>query len=155
VFYVYDNGQHGLIAAFADQSTGKQWYNGTHKSTGVTGDGLYAGAMNTAIIVAAQMADAPWDSFAAKVCADYSLIIGGITYGDWYLPSKHELNLMYQNIGPGNALGLGNVGGFASQYYWSSTEDDYLSAWRQNFYNGFQDLLNKSTLIYVRSVRAF
>ena len=28
VFYVYDNGQHGLIAATADQSTGIQWYNG-------------------------------------------------------------------------------------------------------------------------------
>jgi hypothetical protein len=119
VFYVYDNCQHGLIAATSDQSTGIQWSNGLYKYTGATGDGLLAGKMNTAMIVATQIGDASGGNFAAKVCADYSSVdADGITYGDWYLPSKYELNLLYnqRNV----------VGGFAGGNYWSSSEYDNL-----------------------------
>ena len=147
VFYVYDNGQHGLISATADQSTGIQWYNGTYRYTGTTGDGLGAGAMNTALIVATQMADNQLGNFAAKVCADYSVTVGGITYGDWYLPSKYELNLLY--------LQIAVVGGFTNFYYWSSNENDNVFAWGQRFLNGFQAIDNKSSTNYVRAVRAF
>jgi len=63
--------------------------------------------------------------------------------------------LMYQNIGQGNALGLGNVGGFANSYYWSSTESGLSGAWRQNFSNGFQGSGAKNGANDVRSVRAF
>ena len=62
---------------------------------------------------------------------------------------------MYRNIGKGNALGLGNVGGFADNYYWSSTDNDLLHAWVQNFDFGSQFNSNKSTNWYVRAVRAF
>jgi len=147
VFYVYDSGQHGLIAATSDQSTGIQWYNGTYRSTGTTGDGLNAGAMNTAMIVATQMADNQSGNFAAKVCADYSVTMGGITYGDWYLPSKYELNLLYQQKVV--------VGGFASYYYWSSSEYDANLAWFQGFSNGNQNVYGKDSTFDVRAVRAF
>ncbi|MDI6734801.1 MAG: hypothetical protein QME42_01185 [bacterium] len=109
VFYVYDNGQHGLIAATADQSAGIQWYNGTYRVTNAIGDGIGAGKMNTMLIIAMQTNDNTGGNFAAKVCADYSVTVGGITYGDWYLPSKHELNLLYQQKTV--------VGGFSSNYY--------------------------------------
>ena len=46
---------------------------------------------------------------AAAICAAYT---GGF-FNDWYLPSIEELNKMYLNIGQGNALGLGDIGGFA------------------------------------------
>jgi hypothetical protein len=72
------------------------------------------------------------------------------------LPSIEELNLMYENIGQGNALGLGNIGGFVNAYYWSSTELDNRDAWRQNVYYGYQDLGDKVfTNGRVRAVRAF
>ncbi len=148
VYYVYDNGQHGLIAATADQSTGMQWYNGTFRYTGTTGDGLGAGAMNTAMIVATQMADNQTGNFAAKVCADYSVTVGGITYGDWYLPSKYELNLLY--------LQKSLDGGFSSLYYWSSSENNNYSASDRHFGNGTQYYIDKNlTEDRVRAVRAF
>ena len=147
IFWLDATGQHGLIAATADQNTGIQWYNGTYRYTGTAGDGLYAGAMNTAMIVATQMADNQSGSFAAKVCADYSVTVGGVTYGDWYLPSKYELNLLYlQKIA---------VGGFASVYYWSSTEYINSYAWIQNFDYGTQLTNSKLNTDRVRAVRAF
>ena len=51
--------------------------------------------MNTSIIVATQIGDNQTESFAAKTCADYTVIDGAVTYGDWYLPSIYELNLLY------------------------------------------------------------
>lgn len=147
VFYVYDNGQHGLIAATADQSAGMQWYNGTSRYTGTTGDGLNAGTMNTAMVVATQMADNQTGNFAAKLCADYSVTVGGMTYGDWYLPSKYELNLLY--------LQKTVVGGFANSSYWSSSEDANSLAWLQYFNTGLQLNDAKSLTSYVRAIRAF
>ncbi len=147
IFWLDATGQHGLIAATADQSTGIQWYNGTYRYTGTTGDGLYAGKMNTAMIIATQIADNQTGNFAAKVCADYSVTVGGVTYGDWYLPSKYELNLLY--------LQKTAVGGFANTYYWSSTEYGNYNAWVQSFGNGYQTNLGKLSPYYVRPIRAF
>jgi len=42
VFYVYDNGQHGLIAATADQSTGIRWFGGSNTNTRARADGVGA-----------------------------------------------------------------------------------------------------------------
>ena len=94
VFFVYDGGQHGLIAATADQSAGIRWYGGSYTNTRARADGIGAGLKNTAIIIANQ---GPVDgsAFAATVCNEYSVTVDGVTYGDWYLPSKHELDLLY------------------------------------------------------------
>jgi hypothetical protein len=74
------------------------------------------------------------------------------TYNDWYLPSKVEINLM--NIG--NALGLGNIGGFETTFYWSSTDDNSaFFAWGQYFPIGGYGYGFKSGAYNVRAVRAF
>ena len=146
VFYVYDNGQHGLIAATADQSTGIRWYGGTSTNTRARADGVGAGLKNTAIIIANQ-GPVDGNAFAATVCNEYSVTIAGVTYGDWYLPSKHELNLLFINRVA--------VGGFSSGAYWSSSENANNSAWNQDFFNGYQSFFNKSYTYYVRAVRAF
>jgi hypothetical protein len=151
VFYVYDGGLHGLIAALADQGTssGTQWDNGDSKLTGTTGDGVGAGAMNTTIITVTQMDDTPSGNFAAKLCANYSVTAAdGVTYGDWYLPSKAELNLLYKQRNV--------VGGFSSSGYWSATESDSYNAWRQTFNsNGYQYVTLKNAMLRVRAIRAF
>ena len=81
-------------------------------------------------------------------------------YGDWFLPSKDELNEMYLNIGQGNALGLGNIGGFTNNNYWSSSYfDDVINlaadVWVQDFGNGSQSINSSGTYNYARPVRAF
>ena len=147
VFYVYDNGQHGLIAATADQSTGIRWYGGTYTNTRARADGVGAGLKNTAIIIANQ-GPVDGNAFAATVCNEYSVTIAGATYGDWYLPSKHELNLLFINRVA--------VGGFSSGSYWSSSENGSNYAWGQYFLSGLQvDYGFKNYTAYVRAVRSF
>ena len=157
VFYVYDNGKHGLIAATSDQSTGIRWYGGSNTNTRSRADGVGAGLKNTAIIIANQGA-VDGNAFAATVCNEYFVTVDGVTYGDWYLPSKYELNLMYTKIGQGAPSPNTNVGGFADDhFYWSSTEYATNVAWDQYFTKGgggqIYDVKGFSN--YVRAVRAF
>jgi hypothetical protein len=142
VFYVYDGGLHGLIDPDSNQGS-SQWYNGIYKVTGATGDGVGAGAINTALIVAAQINDTPGGNFAAKVCADYSVKgADGVTYGDWYLPSASELILLFGMTG-------------YNDFYWSSTEHDYETAWAMWTKPGIPQAGTKDLVHIVRCVRAF
>jgi hypothetical protein len=147
IFYLDASGCHGLISAPSDQGTGIQWFGGVYFDIRAYGSGLFEGKYNTQMINYSQGGV----TSAAAICRD--LVLGG--FDDWYLPSIEELNKMYQNIGQGNALGLGNVGGFANNYYWSSTESASNSAWGQSFGFGFQYLNVKDLTYYVRAVRAF
>ena len=156
VFWVDETGQHGLVAAKIDQNGGSviQWYNGSYTDTEAKGDGVYAGEMNTMLIIANQGSNS--NDYAAGVCANYTVTEGGVTYGDWYLPSKEELDLMYQNKATIDATAGANGGsGFASAYYWSSTESSSNFAWSQFFGDGFQSNDSKMNIDRVRAVRAF
>ena len=147
VFYVYDNGRHGLIVTAADlvTGTGTRWYGGSYTNTRAKADGVGSGLKNTSLILANQ---APVDglAFAATLCNEYSVTVGDVTYADWYLPSKYELNLLYLQQ---------NVIGMYTEYYWSSTEFNANDAWDQTFYNGQQDHLNKMQYNHVRAIRSF
>ena len=148
----------GLVSASGDQSTGAEWgYYGTEIPylTNVTnypppsgaGAEVGDGVSNTTLIVS----NCGEAGIAARICDDLDLA----SFGDWFLPSARELNLMYENIGQGNSLGLGNVGGFAANWYWSSTEYDYTNAWLQTFFNGYQNYYDKVSNLHVRAVRVF
>ena len=150
VFFVYDNGKHGLIAASSDQSNAIRWFGGSNTNTRARGNGVGAGLKNTAIIIANQ-GPVDGNAFAATICNEYYVTetVGLVTttYGDWYLPSKYELNLLY--------LKKSVVGGFANWYYWSSTEME--SGWSalQYFANGVSYRVNKNLTYAVRAIRAF
>ena len=144
IFWLDGNGG-GLISAPTDQGVAEWGCYGINLP-GAEGIAIGTGNQNTIDIEAG----CNTTGIAADICAN--LTLGG--YSDWFLPSKDELNKMYLNIGQGNALGLGNIGGFAGSY-WSSTEFDFLTAWSQYFTNGNQYSINKFYFISVRAVRAF
>ena len=128
---------HGLIAATADQGTGAWGCFGT--TIGGTSTAIGTGAANTTAI----LAGCTTPGIAAKLCHDYN----GGGYTDWYLPSKDELNTLYTNQVA--------IGGFASAYYWSSSENFSSDAWLQDFAGGDQGSSGKYNTFYVRAVRAF
>lgn len=139
IFWLDATGQNGLIAATTDQSTEIRWYNGSNTTTNAVRQGIGAGLYNTERIIANQGAG----SYAAQLCSNYQ----GGGYGDWYLPSKYELDLLYQQKAA--------VGGFASAVYWSSTENDSDSSWVQYFGSGSTSPIPKYDTQRVRAIRAF
>ena len=118
-----------------------------------TGEGIGSGKENTRKLVGAMGLSAYSSSsgsttptqYAARMCADYR----GGGYADWFLPSRYELNLMYQN------LHRNNLGGFSGGIYWSSSEYDADGAWLQAFGSGTQYIGNRYDDFRVRPVRAF
>ena len=68
IVYVDSTGQHGLIAATEDQSSGIQWYNGTNILIGATGTAIGTGLTNTNAIIAAQGSG----SYAASIARAYN-----------------------------------------------------------------------------------
>ena len=87
-------------------------------------------------------------SGAANLADAYTATVSGVVYGDWFLPSKGELNQMYVHRTA--------IGGFSTGYYWSSSEYDAVrNAWFQGFSGGNQTYGAKDGADDVRPVRAF
>lgn len=91
------------------------------------------------------LGQATWDG-ANTMCRNYR----GGGYSDWYLPTKDELNNIYQNL-----RRTGKIAG--NEWYWSSSSYSYDTAWDQRFSDGCQygNYHYKSYMGYVRAVRAF
>ena len=70
-------------------------------------------------------------------------------FDDWFLPSRNELNRMY------NELKENGLGGFADATYWSSTEFDASNVRTQLFLNGNENVQLKSNPMRIRAARAF
>jgi len=131
--------QHGLIAAPTDQDTAAGWGCVGTLISGADGTAVGTGNQNTIDIVAGCSAAGT----AARICSDLGL--GG--YTDWYLPSKDELQKLYLN--------RAQIGGFATSFYWSSSEATANEAWWYSFFDGGAYAYSKSTPIRVRAVRSF
>jgi hypothetical protein len=84
---------------------------------------------------------------AIVACRDYSVIVDGVTYDDWFLPSKDTLSLLY--------VSRLTVGGFRNGYYWSSSEGNIDSALYLLFKTGWLSFAKKQDWFYVRAVRVF
>jgi hypothetical protein len=124
------------------------------------------GSVNTADIKARMVAGGELSSAYAAGLASAYAGVDGLTTG-WFLPSKDELNAMCNySRNPttpptGVCTGAQNVAfaagtyGFASDFYWSSSQGLANSAWAQFLVDGFQIDFAKYATLRVRPVRAF
>lgn len=137
----YAGGWRYLEAAPEDQSTGAEW--GCYKKAipGKQGTAIGTGKNNTQEIIRS----CGEENIAAKVAGQYN----GGGKKDWFLPSKDELNALYEN------LKKSGLGGLADYGYWSSTEDSDEYAWYHGFVSGQQKKFNKYNSSRVRAIRSF
>lgn len=148
----YSNGWRYLEAAPDSTEWAPERWGSYTFLIGATGTAIGTGQSNTTIIVNwlnnnsdDTHGDVTYKTDRAAYLCD-ALIVGG--YSDWFLPSKDELNLMYEN------LYLNRVGYF-QVHYWSSSESSASNAWGQTFYTGGQYDYFKYDYLGVRAVRAF
>jgi TolB-like protein len=150
IFYdkgVFSNGWRYLEAASVETEFTAQWGAFQRSVSGNgTGTAIGTGKQNTQLIVQ-YLRRISESGRAAQRCD--SLVMD--SYDDWFLPSKDELNLMYQNL---KRRGLGEFS--SDSFYWSSSEYNINdAAWYQYFSDGSQNPNYKSETYSVRAVRAF
>lgn len=130
---------HGFIAAVSDNVSSEWGCQGT-SITGADGQAIGTGNANTVDITTG----CTTAGIAARLC--YDLVTGGRS--DWYLPSYDELTKLFLNKDA--------VGGFSSNSYWSSSEQDANTALMRTFPGGGTSGVVKSSSSYVsRAIRRF
>jgi len=156
IFYINPNadsdGWKYLEAAPADNGTGI-WDTSSYPSyingSSALPDDIGEGKSNTLLIVNKLSSSAP----AAYACDTYSVTVDGVTFSDWFLPSKNELVQMYTNIGT-------SVYGFRTgteSYYWNSSEISANGVSATYFGDGKSYSLAKNSnySTNIRSIRRF
>lgn len=142
--------------------------NETTNVSGTSGTAVGTGAANTA----AMAASVACSSNAAAAVQAYAP--AGTTAGQWFLPSLDELIAMCNySRNPSNpptggcspltqdATFASSSHGFSSNYYWSSSQVDALSAYSRNFVDGDYNVGYKTnrapgpTTLLVRPIRSF
>lgn len=110
-----------------------------------TKNGIGYGKLNTKVISDANTYLTA-SHCAAKLCLSFSTI--NTSAGDWWLPSKDELNLIYENL-----IKQGFIEG--EGHFWSSTSYINGYSWNQEFPDGTQAHYFRGRLFSVRAIRAF
>ncbi|MCC5014934.1 DUF1566 domain-containing protein [Legionella sp. 31fI33] len=149
----------GKVAATSDEAT-LQWAT-VSNDTGA--DSNSNGLANTTVL------ETPAGQYpAAQACSNKTTQ----GYSDWYLPAICEMGYDGSSDGSGCGSGgapllqnlysnlktNGNIGGFGTAIYWSSTEasaSPLIVAWLQLFINGSQTFTNKTGNFRIRCVRSF
>jgi len=158
VFWVDESGKHGLVVSKFDVTSSASWMNSNgFGNTHAKGDGLYAGKSNTSIIIASQNGiSSSTNNYAARLVNEFQATEGGVTYGDWYLPSIYELNLLYLNKKTvNNSINANSGESLANTTYWSSNEVSNTSSSVVDLTNGNVATAIKNASNYVRAIRSF
>lgn len=112
-----------------------QWLS-TNALIGGTGTAIGDGKTNTAIILAYAAANG-LSAPAAQLCADYSVTRNGVTYDDWFLPSRYELTAYLDMYASFDTI-------FIWWDFWSSSEYDDNSAYIY-YYSSTAGSVNKTS----------
>lgn len=172
IFYLDETGKHGLVVAKQDL------VEGSNMGEGGTSEGYEWGCMETEVVGAAfEEIGSGLGNSQAIVDAECISENGGITaaeavlehevefevegeivvYDDWYLPSKSELEVLFNTLGPGSELS--EIGAFEEDHfahYWSSTETSNSFAWLVSYSHGTVFTTGKKNLSFrVRPIRSF
>lgn len=144
VIWVDQTGHHGLLCSLSNQGP-FIWDNESMSTAQAKGDGILAGELNTIIINAHPVSSGVGPFVAYNSCPTY------------YMPSKMEMNLIYQNRAIINATALAHSGEalIATAVYWTSTEISSTAAWGVDFYNQSTNTYSKLNKFLVRPVKAF
>lgn len=138
IFCIDSTGQHGLIAATSNRGTASWGCIGT-PIDGTSTKIRTVQANTTAILKGYSEA-----GIAARICNN--LVLNG--YDDWFLPSQNELYQMYKQ--------KSDIGDFASDNFWRSSEFETTDSLGKNFGNGMMLIfLKDNTANHIRAIRAF
>jgi hypothetical protein len=149
--------EHGLVVTTTDQSTSQEWSDIPDIEIGQTAQSNWDGLSNNNAIVT----QVGHTSSAAKLCLD--LVFGN--QNDWYLPSKQEMYMLWNNFFT-IANSLSQISGSSQlsykgfRTYWTSSEYNNKMAWSFDFEKGGSVYfdngnLSKSSKNFVRAIRAF
>jgi len=148
VFYdkgLVDDGWRYMEAAPPGSVFRAKWSMDKHGVEG-TDTAIGSGRRNTRLI--AEHLDGRGESeCAAQICV--AMEVNG--FGDWFMPSKDELELMY------NVLHLGGLGGFnARGFYHTSSERTNEKSWQLDVRGGnWESATSKTNPMNVRAARVF
>ena len=148
VFEVSDGGNHGKIVSLDEAQLNWCTYDLYDRQIFIGASSKSDGKDNTY-----RVTDGPmnaWDQYPAFV---FCRMKEG---NDWYLPSKEELETIYNNRSKINqTLSAKNGEELKESYYWSSSEYDESWAWFVNMDGGYTNGAEKRMFYYVRAVATF
>lgn len=144
VFYLDESNEHGFVVSQEDIGE-YPWGCFELDIVSAADTSFGSGNANTMAI-----AESCWQpSIAATACLEYE----HEGYSDWFLPSRDELLMIYDSVGPGNQAIV--TIDFSSSWYWSSTQVDEGYAFVVLFNGGWTAGFNKYTAYNVRPIRSF
>jgi hypothetical protein len=114
---------------------------------------VFAGSLNGKAIFTTPT-DAPL-TYTFNEAADFARQLNAQTFlahDDWRVPTKGELNVLYNNR---TAIGGFNAGSYPKGCYWPSSQADNVEwgAWNQWFFTGTQSVYGKDISASLRCVR--
>ena len=137
------SGTSGFVAQTTDIGSGANTF-GCRNTNLATGDGIGSGLSNTNNWIAL----CTTAGIAARLCADSTA--GG--FDDWFLPSRNELTVLYNN-----RVAIGGFNTTTTPFYMSSSISPiFTNHWVRHFGNGSEYRDEKDLTYYrVRAIRNF